>query len=92
MGEGEVALLLLGEVQFEDGMEPVEESPEFENVGWGRGVVADPVEDRPGASTQPADLGVRAAHGSGRVGAAERVRDEWVELTVLGLLVGFDLA
>ena len=91
LSEREVALLFLCEVQFEDGVEAVEEASELDDVVGRGGALVDAVEDHSGACGESGDLGVGAAHRCGRVGAAERFGDGGVELTVLGLFVGFDL-
>ena len=73
-GERQVALVLLGEVEAEDGVEPVEDSAHLHEVvlvgTFGGQLIEEPTE----ATDLVADLDMAAAHRPGRVGAAEGAR------------------
>jgi hypothetical protein len=92
VGEGEVALVFLGEVEDEHGVEPVEGAAELEEVLVVRGLGVDLVEEGADALRQVGDLGVAAAHGGGGVGAAEDAGEDRVEDAVFGSFVWCDVA
>ena len=89
--EGEVALVFLGEVELQDGVETVEEAPEvFDVVGVGTGGV-DVVQHGAEAANEVGDLDVSSAHGRGRVFAAEDSGERRVQRGVFCFLVGLQL-
>ena len=91
LGEREVVLLLLEEVQLQEGVEPIQTREQvIDLVGLysvarlgERDMRADPI-------GQSLDFGVGPAHGGGGFTATERAGQRRVELCLLGTFVGQD--
>ena len=88
VGEGEVSLVFLGEVELQDRVEAVEQASEFDDVVVVGAVDVEVVEDATKAADEMRDLDVGSAHGAGWVLAAERAGEYRVERCVFGLFVG----
>ena len=91
IAERQVALVFLGGVQPEDGMEPVEQAVQVGEVRLVGRARADVVEKLAETPDLVGDLGVSAAHRGGDVAAAEQPVQGRVQFMFLGLLVRPDL-
>ena len=89
--QAEVALLLLGEVEPEDGVEAVQQPAQLEHVALVRLVGLECIQHTSEPADEPSDLGVRSAHRDGRLPSAECPVEERVELRTLSGLVGREL-
>jgi hypothetical protein len=72
VAERQVRLVLLHGVQPQDGVQAVQGAAEIGDIGLVGGLVADFRDEPAEAGDLVGDLGVRPAHGGGRIGAAEK--------------------
>src|SRR5690606_32479699 len=87
VGEDEVVLLLLREVQPEDGVQLLDGPAQVPRRFRGGGLGPQLREQRADAPRQPGDLGVAAAHRAGGVGPAERAGHRRVQQPLVLALV-----
>ena len=75
-------------MELQDGVKPVEDASELDEIGLVRFDRVDLVEEGPESPDQVSDLGMGPAHGGQGVAAAEHPGQRRIQGLVLGLLVG----
>lgn len=85
-----VALFLLAGVEFEDGVQSVEEVSDLIDVRWAR-IAFESLQQIRQSVDHPRDLHVPPGHHRGGVRTAERFGDHRIQMLLLGTFVGFEL-